>query len=158
MKHHNQFRTALLVSIQERQAQYPEMTDSDFERALRTLADQSERDRARRRRAEDDAHWQARMAEIRQRRDAENPNLTVLQQERLEAQRKRQEQIRQQQEQNRRQFEQERAEREAQRKLSLRMIDAGYKTLAKELHPDKGGPPEVMSRLNRARAHQKRMS
>lgn len=50
-------------------------------------------------------------------------------------------------------------EREAQRQLSMRMIDVGYKALAKELHPDKeGGSSEAMSRLNRARHHQKQMA
>jgi len=35
------------------------------------------------------------------------------------------------------------------------MIDLGYKALAKELHPDKGGSSEVMARLNRVRAYNK---
>lgn len=49
-------------------------------------------------------------------------------------------------------------EREAQRELSLRIIDIGYKVLAKELHPDKGGSREMMARLNRARDHLKQMA
>jgi hypothetical protein len=39
-------------------------------------------------------------------------------------------------------------EREAQRKCAHKLIDIGYKVLAKELHPDKGGSPAVMARLN----------
>jgi hypothetical protein len=56
------------------------------------------------------------------------------------------------------QAKQREAERIAQRELSMRMIDVGYKALAKELHPDKGGSSEAMSRLNRARRHQKQMA
>lgn len=42
-------------------------------------------------------------------------------------------------------------ERDAQRKLALQLIDIGYKVLARELHPDKGGSREAMSRLNAVR-------
>ncbi len=42
-------------------------------------------------------------------------------------------------------------EREAQRELALQLIDIGYKVLARELHPDKGGSREAMARLNAVR-------
>lgn len=42
-------------------------------------------------------------------------------------------------------------ERDAESKLGLRLIDIGYKVLARELHPDKGGSREAMARLNRVR-------
>jgi hypothetical protein len=42
-------------------------------------------------------------------------------------------------------------EREAEKRLALRLIDIGYKVLAKELHPDKGGDREAMARLGRVR-------
>lgn len=43
-------------------------------------------------------------------------------------------------------------EREAERKLAHRLIDIGYKVLAKELHPDKlDGDREAMRRLNHVR-------
>jgi len=42
-------------------------------------------------------------------------------------------------------------EREAQRELALRLIDIGFKVLAKELHPDKGGSRDAMARLNQVR-------
>jgi hypothetical protein len=43
-------------------------------------------------------------------------------------------------------------EREAERKLANRLIDIGYKVLAKELHPDKmHGDKEAMQRLVRVR-------
>ena len=42
-------------------------------------------------------------------------------------------------------------ERALQRKLALSLIDIGYKVLVKELHPDKGGSRDAMSRLNRVR-------
>ena len=42
-------------------------------------------------------------------------------------------------------------EREAEQKLALRLIDIGYKVLAKELHPDKGGSRDAMQRLTRVR-------
>lgn len=42
-------------------------------------------------------------------------------------------------------------ERDAERKLALQLIDIGYKVLARELHPDKGGSREAMSRLNAVR-------
>jgi len=42
-------------------------------------------------------------------------------------------------------------EQEARRTLALQMIDAGYKALASKLHPDKGGSPEAVMRLNQVR-------
>jgi hypothetical protein len=42
-------------------------------------------------------------------------------------------------------------ERDAQRALGLQLIDIGYKVLARELHPDKGGSREAMARLNAVR-------
>jgi hypothetical protein len=42
-------------------------------------------------------------------------------------------------------------EREAERQLALRLIDIGYKVLAKELHPDKGGSRDAMTRLTTVR-------
>ena len=44
-----------------------------------------------------------------------------------------------------------RQERDAEAKLGLRLIDIGYRVLAKELHPDKGGSREAMHRLGRVR-------
>lgn len=42
-------------------------------------------------------------------------------------------------------------ERDAEAKLGMRLIDIGFKVLARELHPDKGGSREAMARLNRVR-------
>lgn len=42
-------------------------------------------------------------------------------------------------------------ERQAEATLGLRLIDIGYKVLARELHPDKGGSRDAMARLNRVR-------
>jgi hypothetical protein len=42
-------------------------------------------------------------------------------------------------------------ERDAEAKLGLRLIDIGYKVLARELHPDRGGDRAVMARLNKVR-------
>src|SRR5271166_2083878 len=42
-------------------------------------------------------------------------------------------------------------ERKAQMKLLLKLIDIGYKVLAKELHPDKGGTTDAMTRLQTVR-------
>lgn len=42
-------------------------------------------------------------------------------------------------------------ERKAEYQLALRLIDIGFKVLAKELHPDKGGSKDAMSRLSRVR-------
>lgn len=42
-------------------------------------------------------------------------------------------------------------ERAADQKLALRLIEIGFKVLAKELHPDKGGSRDAMGRLNRVR-------
>ena len=42
-------------------------------------------------------------------------------------------------------------ERDAEKKLAHRLIDIGFKILSKELHPDKGGSRDAMSRLNRVR-------
>jgi hypothetical protein len=47
-------------------------------------------------------------------------------------------------------------ERDMQHKLSLQLIDIGYKILATKLHPDKGGSQEAMSRLNQVRDGLKR--
>jgi hypothetical protein len=40
---------------------------------------------------------------------------------------------------------------EAKRKLALQLINAGYKVLAVEKHPDRGGSQEAMTRLNEVR-------
>src|SRR5271166_895862 len=42
-------------------------------------------------------------------------------------------------------------ERKTQMKLLLKLIDIGYKVLAKELHPDKGGSTDAMTRLQTVR-------
>jgi hypothetical protein len=47
-------------------------------------------------------------------------------------------------------------ERDLRRKLLLKLIDRGYKSLAAELHPDKGGSTEAMTRLNEVRDAVKR--
>jgi hypothetical protein len=154
MKHHKQFRIALSVSVQERREQYSEMTDADVAKALKALAEQIQKGVYDRRRAEQLQAWRAHpeltpasaaaeLAEIR-RRKALADHWHRGEQERLA--RLTEEELRRQQ------------ERDAQRELSLRMIDLGYKALAKELHPDKGGSSEAMARLNRARAHTKTMS
>jgi malate synthase len=56
---------------------------------------------------------------------------------------------------NRRAFEEQHLargeERAAQRELGTRLIDVGYRVLAKELHPDKGGSPDAMVRLSEVR-------
>ena len=49
----------------------------------------------------------------------------------------------------------DRTEIAASKALALKMIDAGYKILAQEYHPDKGGSTEAMARLNRIRANLK---
>jgi hypothetical protein len=51
----------------------------------------------------------------------------------------------------RKRIEAEIAERKARDKVVSQLIDAGYKLLAKKLHPDKGGSSEAMTRLNQAR-------
>jgi Protein of unknown function (DUF3102) len=47
-------------------------------------------------------------------------------------------------------------ENELRRKLVLKLIDRGYKALAAELHPDKGGSTEAMTLLNEVRDAMKR--
>jgi hypothetical protein len=42
-------------------------------------------------------------------------------------------------------------ERNAERRLTQKLINAGYRILAAELHPDRGGTIEEMVRLNKAR-------
>jgi len=37
------------------------------------------------------------------------------------------------------------------KEIALRLIDIGYRALAAKLHPDTGGSPEAMARLNKAR-------
>lgn len=49
-----------------------------------------------------------------------------------------------------------REERKAIDQLKLRVIEIGYKVLAKELHPDKGGTEEAFSRLKQAVDEMKR--
>jgi hypothetical protein len=46
-------------------------------------------------------------------------------------------------------------ERQAEFELGVRMLKIGYKELAKELHPDKGGSKDAMARLNKAKARLK---
>ena len=48
-------------------------------------------------------------------------------------------------------MQQDTAERETRRALALRVIDIGYKALARDIHPDTGGAPEMMVRLNAVR-------
>jgi hypothetical protein len=43
-------------------------------------------------------------------------------------------------------------EEQVLRKLANELIDIGYKVLATKLHPDKGGSPEAMARLNKVRS------
>jgi hypothetical protein len=50
------------------------------------------------------------------------------------------------------------AERDMQRKLGIQLINIGYRALAVELHPDLGGSPEGMARLNHARDHLKKFA
>jgi hypothetical protein len=55
-----------------------------------------------------------------------------------------------------RQAQLERAEEcELKLKLATQLIDIGYKALASKLHPDKGGSPEAMTRLNEVRSELK---
>jgi hypothetical protein len=49
----------------------------------------------------------------------------------------------------------DRTEMEASKKVAFRIIDTGYKILAQEFHPDKGGSTEAMARLNRVRGRLK---
>jgi hypothetical protein len=49
------------------------------------------------------------------------------------------------------QYRERAKEMEAERRLTKQVFDAGYKALATKLHPDKGGSPEEMTRLNRVR-------
>jgi hypothetical protein len=143
MKHHKQFRTALSVSIQERRELFPELTDADVLRALKTIVDKiakamRERELKRRYEAID-----LDLLKLKPRQPIDEAAIRARAEQSLHwAQ----------------EMERQRQERQEQRELSLRMIDLGYKALAKELHPDKGGSSEVMARLNRARAHQKQMS
>jgi hypothetical protein len=51
-----------------------------------------------------------------------------------------------------------RQEREAKHKLALQLIDIGYRALATKLHPDKGGSPDAMGRLNQVRDQLKRLA
>jgi hypothetical protein len=46
-------------------------------------------------------------------------------------------------------------ERAAQRDLALKLIDIGYKVLARKLHPDHGGSRDAMARLNAVRTRLK---
>jgi hypothetical protein len=41
--------------------------------------------------------------------------------------------------------------RDAEMRLGLQLIDIGYKILAREMHPDRGGSREEMVRLNLVR-------
>jgi hypothetical protein len=42
-------------------------------------------------------------------------------------------------------------DRDTQRDIETQLIDAGWRTMAKELHPDVGGTADAMARLNKAR-------
>lgn len=73
------------------------------------------------------------------RRDWQQPVDEIAERARREAERLREESLTRQQ------------EREAECKLALRLIEIGFKVLAKELHPDSGGSRDAMQRLNRVR-------
>ena len=46
-------------------------------------------------------------------------------------------------------------EQKLEEELGLKLIDIGYKVLAVQMHPDKGGTDEGMQRLNKVRDHLK---
>jgi hypothetical protein len=49
-------------------------------------------------------------------------------------------------------------DRQAEYDLAIRMIDAGYRTMAKVNHPDVGGSKDMMARLNRVRDRLKELA
>jgi hypothetical protein len=50
-----------------------------------------------------------------------------------------------------REYENREKEGKLTRQLAHQLVDIGYKVLAAKMHPDKGGSPEAMSRLNKVR-------
>jgi hypothetical protein len=151
MKRHKRFRTAISVSVQERKELFLEMTDDDIVKALKILAGELLEDGAKRKRAESPARMDDALAKYQAQ---PHSHKLATKAEWLQREAQRREQLRRLQEEGAKRA----AEREAQRELSRRMIDIGYKVLAKELHPDKGGNAEMMARLNSARKHQKLMA
>jgi hypothetical protein len=152
MKHHKQFRAALRVSIEERRALYSDMDDMDVVKALHIVAGEMQSRATRQRQAQERAESNRIYEEIFSKRPTQKPREATAEERQRDAERQRNS------ERRLAEIDARRAERDEQRKLSLRMIDIGYKTLAKEPHPDKGGAAETMKRLNRARQHQKSMA
>lgn len=58
----------------------------------------------------------------------------------------------------RREYEDRMKEKKIIRDLALQLIDIGYKVLTTKLHPDKGGSPEAMRRLNEVRSSLKKFT
>ena len=166
MKHHQPFRTALLVSIQERREQFPEMTDGDIAQALRIIGGQFQSRATRQRQAErkrrfDELLLQAELARKAQQHEPEEVRIQRQAKEReAREQQYRAEAVQRAAESLKRAEarQKEAEERAAQRKLSLEIANAGYRAIATKHHPDKGGSQETMARLNRARDHLKRMA
>jgi hypothetical protein len=100
-------------------------------------------------------------------RDARQVPYTSLREMRGDAERVREERQSKQQQEFRRvlrdiakdDFVQERQARDDEvrlhRELAEKLVDAGYKALATQLHPDRGGTKEAMARLNRVRSELK---
>jgi hypothetical protein len=141
MKHYKQFRAALLVSIQERRDQYPEMTDADVVRALRTVVDEianaAWRCEQRRRSQHVKLPSDAEIAEVLRRYRATLPSAEMEKERRLHAKMRRD------------------IIKVGSKKLPIPtredIVRAGYRALAQKHHPDTGGSTEQMVRLNRAR-------
>jgi hypothetical protein len=143
MKRHKPFRTALLVSVQERRELFPELTDKDVVTALRNVAGQLQATITRQYKAKDKAQWDKWFDEMRL-RPKEYSEADVQ---------RRQAEARQRAMQAQREWEQRVAERGEQQKVREEIIRAGYKALAKKHHPDTGGSTQQMTKLNHARDH-----
>src|SRR5262249_51529621 len=136
MKRHKLFRTALLVSVQERREQFSELTDGDVATALRIIAGQLRAHITRQRKALKKAQLDKWFDEMR-----------LRPKEHSEAARQRREAEAQQ----RAAAAQRTAEQREQQKMRAEIIKAGHKLLAKKHHPDTGGSTQQMVKLNRAR-------
>ncbi len=139
--------------------QFPEFTADEITRAVFDHAGPrrkrgAEREAARKKREADKALWAKLERELAERQ--KNPAAAAEQrqaqrradEERREAERKAY------QEQHKRLQEEQEAylrERQAEAELNRKIINEGYRVLAKKLHPDAGGDPAVMRRLNRGR-------
>jgi hypothetical protein len=147
-KRHKELRQAISDQIEGWKKQFPEMTDEDVFKAMRTVIGALRSKISNARREAEFKEWKARHAQWEAERAQRPPSQPQLRQSQPEDERR--EEIRRNYERQREEQERQMQEREKQSEFGLAIIREGRKALARKFHPDVGGSTEEMTRLNRA--------